>query len=216
MNRAAAALLCGICIGCASAAVVRLPVDVIDGDTIRLANEVVRLEGIDAPESRQECRDAAGRLYACGLIATSVLSDLIGDQAVTCDVTGRDRYDRALGTCHAGPAEINSEMVRSGWALAFRRYSDRYVTEEAEAERRGTGMWAGSFEMPWDWRATRGGHASPEGCQIKGNISSSGERIYHMPFHEYYGPTRINEQAGEMWFCTEEEALRAGWRRALR
>ena len=59
VNRAAAALLCGICIGCASAAVVRLLVYVIDGDTIRLANEVVRLEGIDAPESRQECRDAA-------------------------------------------------------------------------------------------------------------------------------------------------------------
>jgi endonuclease YncB( thermonuclease family) len=60
VNRAAAALLCAICIGCASAAVVRLPVGVIDGDTIRLADEVVRLEGIDAPESRQECRDAAG------------------------------------------------------------------------------------------------------------------------------------------------------------
>jgi hypothetical protein len=135
---------------------------------------------------------------------------------VTCDVTGRDRYDRALGICYAGPAEINSDMVRSGWALAFRRYSDRYVTEESEAERRGIGMWAGSFEMPWDWRATGGGNASPEGCQIKGNISSSGERIYYMPFHEYYGRTRINEQAGEVWFCTEEEALRAGWRRALR
>ena len=131
-------------------------------------------------------------------------------------MTARDRYDRALGTCHAGPAEINSELVRSGWALAFRRYSDRYVTEEWEAERRGTGMWAGSFEMPWDWRATRGAHAGPEGCEIKGNISSSGERIYHMPFHEYYGRTRINEQAGEVWFCTEEEALSAGWRRALR
>ena len=121
-----------------------------------------------------------------------------------------------LGICRAGSLEINGEMVRSGWALAFRRYSDRYVGEESEAERRQTGMWAGSFEMPWDWRAKGTADADPEGCRIKGNISSSGERIYHMPFHEYYGRTRISEDAGEVWFCTEEEALRAGWRRALR
>jgi hypothetical protein len=51
---------------------------------------------------------------------------------------------------------------------------------------------------------------------IKGNISRSGERIYHMPFHQHYGRTRLDENKGERWFCTEDEAQAAGWRRALR
>jgi hypothetical protein len=57
---------------------------------------------------------------------------------------------------------------------------------------------------------------SSDGCVIKGNISSSGERIYHMPFHQHYGRTRIDERKGERWFCNEDEAQAAGWRRALR
>jgi hypothetical protein len=51
-------------------------------------------------------------------------------------------------------------------------------------------------------------------CVIKGNISSSGERIYHVPGQRYYDKTQINESKGERWFCTEQEAVGAGWRKS--
>lgn len=55
------------------------------------------------------------------------------------------------------------------------------------------------------------------GCNIKGNISiNSGERIYHVPGQMYYSQTRIRMEYGERWFCSEEEARAAGWRRARR
>jgi len=57
---------------------------------------------------------------------------------------------------------------------------------------------------------------APAGCVIKGNINKNGERIYHMPFQEAHKRTRINPKMGERWFCTEEEAIKHGWRRALR
>ncbi len=56
-----------------------------------------------------------------------------------------------------------------------------------------------------------------EGCDIKGNISySTKEKIYHMPGQEYYLQTVITPMSGERWFCTEEEAIANGWRKAYR
>ena len=190
--------------------------EIIDGDTIRVENTPVRLDGIDAPESRQECENAAGRSYRCGEAATRFLADLIGRQSVTCEVVGKDAYQRALGICRGQDKELNGAMVRSGWALAFQRYSERYAAEEQAARDAGAGLWSGAFDPPWDWRAAITAEAAPGDCVIKGNISQSGERIYHMPFHQHYDRTRINESAGERWFCSEDEALAAGWRRALR
>jgi hypothetical protein len=52
-------------------------------------------------------------------------------------------------------------------------------------------------------------------CDIKGNLSTTGERIYHMPGQRYYDATRISPSRGERWFCSEADARRAGWRRSL-
>lgn len=200
----------------ASAADITGRAEIIDGDTIRVAGTTVRLEGIDAPEARQECEDRRGRVYLCGHAATRFLNGLIARQHVTCTVVGRDRYDRSLGICEAAGVDLNAEMVLAGWALAFRRYSERYVDQEGQAERASVGLWGGTFDPPWQWRAAIAAESAPDDCPIKGNISRSGERIYHMPFQEHYDRTRINESEGERWFCTEEEAQLAGWRRALR
>ncbi len=212
----ATVLLLGVATASASAASLSGPAEIIDGDTIRVENTPVRLDGIDAPESRQECEDANGRSYRCGEAATQFLADLIGRQPVTCEIIGTDAYERALGTCRFGDAELNAAMVRSGWALAFRHYSERYAGEEQAARDAGAGLWSGAFDPPWEWRAAITAEAAPGDCVIKGNISQSGERIYHMPFHQHYDRTRIDESAGERWFCSEDEALAAGWRRALR
>jgi hypothetical protein len=59
-----------------------------------------------------------------------------------------------------------------------------------------------------------GSPSAPNGCTIKGNISVTGERIYHMPGQRYYDATIINPARGERWFCSQWEAWWAGWRKA--
>ena len=190
--------------------------EIVDGDTIRVGGDTVRLDGIDAPESRQDCEDTAGRPYPCGRSATRFLARLIGRERVTCEITGQDAYGRGLGICEVGGRNINAAMVEAGWALAFRRYSERYTGQEEQAQRARAGLWAGTFDPPWDWRAGIVAETDPGDCVIKGNIARDGDRIYHMPFQQNYDRTRINEAAGERWFCSEAEARAAGWRRALR
>jgi len=104
--------------------------------------------------------------------------------------------------------------VDKGLAWAFTRYSDSYTGREARARAEGTGVWSGAFTPPWDYRAARWASAAaeaPEGCPIKGNISKGG-RIYHAPWSPWYAKTRIDTSKGERWFCSEDEAVAAGWR----
>lgn len=193
---------------------------VIDGDTIIVAGEHVRLEGIDAPERDQTCqRD--GKAWACGSRATQALRGLIRDQEVSCRVIGRDAYGRALGACSAGQVNLNSAMVRSGFALDFRQYSSAYIPQEEAAKADRAGMWSGTFVPPWEWRhgaratAARpsGQPAGPAGCIIiKGNVNRRGERIYHLPGSRDYGTVVLSPAKGERWFRTEAEAAKAGWR----
>jgi hypothetical protein len=113
--------------------------------------------------------------------------------------------------------ELNRTMVRDGWALAFVKYSDRYAADQVAAEAAKAGLWAGSFVKPWEWRLG-GAQAAQKTrtCAIKGNINGNGEHIYHLPFQHFYRRVRNDESKGERRFCTEQEALEAGWRRALR
>ena len=190
--------------------------DIVDGDTIKLGGIPVRLYGIDAPEGRQTCK-REGKIYACGKRATKELADLIAGQTVQCEIVGRDQYARALGVCTVGDAEINRAVIWDGWALAFVKYSDRYSADQNAAEAAKVGLWAGSFMKPWEWRSGEAeATAKTRACAIKGNINGNGDHIYHLPFQQFYSRTRIDESKGERWFCTEKEALEAGWRRALR
>ena len=125
---------------------------VIDADTIEIHGQRIRLHGIDAPESSQTCLDAAGRNWRCGQRAALALQDLIGRRTVTCDERDVDRYGRIVGRCLVGEVDINEWLVAQGLALAYRRYSLDYVAAEDEARAAGRGMWAGTFEPPWDWR----------------------------------------------------------------
>jgi endonuclease YncB( thermonuclease family) len=71
---------------------------------------------------------------------------------VRCVGNGTDQYGRVLAICYLGGEDLNAMMVRDGQALAYRHYSRRYVGEENAARAAGRGVWAGEFEMPWDWR----------------------------------------------------------------
>ncbi|MEP0585403.1 MAG: thermonuclease family protein [Roseibium sp.] len=187
---------------------------VIDGDTIELGREKIRLDGIDAPELAQSCNTSQGKTWPCGRASRRFLERLVETGQVTCTGSQHDAYDRRIATCHVRGRNLNSEMIRSGHALAFRRYSTAYVMEEETARLGQKGLWAGTFEAPWDYRAKKwqvASQAVPEDCPIKGNISANG-RIYHTPWSPHYNRTRINEASGERWFCSEIEAIAAGWR----
>ncbi|MBX3121588.1 MAG: thermonuclease family protein [Nitrospira sp.] len=205
---------------------------IVDGDTINIGGIQIRLEGIDAPETEQTCFGAKGDRWQCGKTATQRLAGLIKGEEVTCEKSGEDRYRRTLAFCRlADGTELNAWLVREGLALAFVRYSTRYVKEEKEAKDARRGLWAGTFQAPWEWRASNGAqeYAAPiglmqratpvttqaksnAGCLIKGNINRRGDRIYHVPGSKWYSRTEINEGNGERWFCSVAEAEAAGWR----
>ena len=197
-----------------SPGVVSGPAHVIDGDTIDISGTRIRLEGIDAPEAGQTCQTAQGETWSCGTAATREMVHMTRDQTVDCHSRGLDKYGRLLAICFVGALDINAEMVKRGYAWAFVRYSRQYVAEEAAARALHAGIWQGPAMPAWDYRAQRWtvvAVAAPEGCAIKGNISASG-RIYHMPWSPWYDKVSMKPDAGKRWFCTESEALAAGWR----
>lgn len=127
---------------------------VIDGDTIDLDGQRIRLYGLDAPEMKQSCTLADGP-YACGEKAKEALSSLIAGQDVRCEKRDIDRYNRIVGVCYSGGTDINAWMVAQGYAVAYRQYSMRYAPQEAEAKHAKRGIWAGSFDMPSDFRRAK-------------------------------------------------------------
>ncbi|HPG88825.1 MAG TPA: thermonuclease family protein [Hyphomicrobium sp.] len=192
------------------------PATVVDGDTLDIAGQRVRLEGIDAPETAQICKSADGRDWSCGRAASKFLRTLIAGNDVVCDRQGTDKYGRTLAICFADGRDLNAAMVRAGMAWAFVRYSSMYVVQETEARQALAGVWRGPSEAPWDfrqkgWKAAE--VSAPKGCAIKGNVSSKGH-IYHMPWSPWYDRVTIEPSRGEHWFCSENEAKAAGWRPA--
>ena len=127
--------------------------EIVDGDTIRINGSRLRLLDIDAFEMAQNCQDAEGRDYACGLEAMLALDGLIKTQDVRCYGRKRDRYRRPLVKCWVGQTEINARMVQQGWALA--EYTTTYQVDEAVAQRAKVGALAGTFERPREWRRRR-------------------------------------------------------------
>lgn len=125
---------------------------VTDGDSIEIHGTRIRLYGIDAPESEQECIRRDGARWRCGQQAALALSDRIGRAVVSCEPRDRDRYGRTVAVCFLGREDLNRWMVANGWAVAFRRYSLDYVAEEGGARLAGAGLWSSTFQMPWDWR----------------------------------------------------------------
>ena len=130
----------------------RRPTKVVDGDTIEIAGDQIRLHGIDAFEGRQRCWRADGTPWACGRVAARELRKKIAGGRTSCREHGRDQYDRALGTCYANGVDLNGWMVSQGLALAYRRYSRRYVGDENAARAARAGAHSGKYEPPWEWR----------------------------------------------------------------
>lgn len=196
---------------------------VVDGDTLHMDGVRIRMHGIDAPESNQTCHDPDGREWRCGDGATQALRQQIGGGSVRCTVRDTDRYGRAVAVCFdAADRDLNAWMVENGWAIAYLRYSRDYETHQQRARAAALGIWNGTFLPPATHRRSERRAKAPNpadttaagNCIIKGNISRSGTRIYHVPGGRSYERTTIRTDQGERWFCTEAEARAAGWRRA--
>ena len=133
---------------------------IIDGDSLEINDNKIRLFGIDAPEIKQVCKKpyliisflSFQKKYECGLLAANKLKKLINNNKIKCISERKDQYNRYLSICYLKNKDINSWLVKNGYAIAYRRYSKKYVLEEQHAEKNKLGIWQGTFQTPEEWR----------------------------------------------------------------
>jgi endonuclease YncB( thermonuclease family) len=211
---------------------------------VPIDHTIYRLDGIDAPEIDQTCLDQSGEVWPCGVTVRDRLSAHIGKRAVRCEDKGPDRVykHRRIGICsiESEATTLNEWLVREGWAIKSESSAKgRFAAEEADASENRRGLWSGCFAEPRDLRGwnhngarllgggCQPGHenrirdklfrvdtAMPPGCPIKAKLALRAvgyEGVYHLPrCGSYRRLGRTNR-----WFCSEEDALAEGFRKAL-
>jgi len=215
-----------------------------DGDTIQLGNTVYRLDGVEAPEFDQLCIDDHADPWSCGIDARDRLSKLISGRPVHCDDLGPDKghAGRHLGLCTAegDKVSLNQQVARSGFAVSAEPAAKVHVKDDAATARRSaSGIWRGCFVAPSDFRVGKKDGAllgascrsdrdreiraalfpdppaAPPGCTIKGRFAlrarvTGNIGIYHLQGCPSYPAITMPQR----WFCAEDDARAAGFRRA--
>ena len=189
---------------------------VVDGDTIEIeGGEKVRYIGIDTPETV----DPRKPVQCFGIEASKKNKELVEGKIVRLekDITDRDKYSRLLRYVWVDDLFVNLELIKQGFASSYAyppdiKYQKEFLAAETEAREAERGLWGACPTNPSPTIMVQG---TEDGCDIKGNISTSGEKIYHLPGCGSYAKTQIDEKRGERWFCSEKEAQEAGWRKAL-
>ena len=210
------------------------------GDQVMIGTTRIRLGGIDAPSLDQLCLNPNGERWTCGTAARDELVRHVANKSWTCHAGSIDRRGRTVARCNADGEDIQKWLVRSGWALAYARFSHDYDGDEKIARDAKAGLWAGAFIAPWDWRvrnkkttvmgavkppdnaraillASASGSVAPSpDCTIKGNVNRAGECIYHTPASRWYAQIKMNVSKGTRWFCSVDDAEAAGCRETKR
>ena len=124
---------------------------VVDGDTIVLNGEKIRFSGIDTPELKQTCI-YKNQEVICGVFAKMLLVEKIGNKTPVCISEGKDIYKRTLAECFIDGESLSSFLVRSGYAFAYRKYSQKFIEDEEFARENKLGLWSMKFQYPWDFR----------------------------------------------------------------
>jgi endonuclease YncB( thermonuclease family) len=211
-----------------------------EGDQITIGSSRIRLAGIDAPSVDQLCLNTNSERWTCGVAARDELTKHVENKPWTCHVNRVDRRGRSVARCEVDGEDIQKWMVKSGWALAYVRFSHDYDADEKAAREAKAGMWQGAFIAPWDWRvrnkktvilgaakppanasaillASASGPVAPSPeCTIKGNVNGAGECIYHTPKSRWYAQIKMQVSKGTRWFCSVEDAEAAGCRETKR
>ena len=219
-------------------------VTVRDGDTIQVGDVTYRLDGIDAPELDQVCINDQADPFACGIDARDRLAKLIGDRSVHCDDLGPEKAypKRHSGLCIAeGETDsLNVQLVRAGFAMDFEPSAKgRFLGDEASARDGRKGLWQGCFVAPQDFRIGKKDGplfgaachtdrdrqirevlfpddlAQPPNCNIKGKFAvrarvTGNVGVYHLRGCPSYAGTQADR-----WFCSEDDAQAAGFRRGF-
>jgi endonuclease YncB( thermonuclease family) len=214
-----------------------------DGGAIQLADVTYKLDGIDAPEFDQMCIDEHADTWACGVAARDQLASLIGARQVRCEDLGFDTIyrKRHIGICTAeGEAvSLNQLLVRQGFALNAESAKGRFKEDEAAAKDARRGLWKGCFAAPQEFRHGRkdgallGGScrpdkdreirevlfpdrpAMPSGCSIKGKFAVRARVTGNVGIYQMQGCRNYPALTKpDRWFCSEEDAQAAGFRRA--
>lgn len=193
-------------------------ITVVAADTLRVGDRIVRLAGIEAHEFEQTCTAGGQRRYRCADAAVTALRRAVSVKDVRCEAKGKDSAGRETASCRAGDVDIAAQLVRQGVVFAETGMLARYSTDETAARTAKTGFWQGDVERPAEFRAKSWEAAkkrAPEGCPIKGNVTGDG-KVYVMPWSPGYRAARVQKSRGERWFCTEQDAVAAGFKLAGR
>jgi micrococcal nuclease len=207
---------------------------VVDGDTIKVniagTVETIRLIGIDTPE----VVDPRKPVQCFGVEASNKAKELLTGQSVRLETDPtqgeRDIYGRLLRYVFLSDGtNFNKLMIQEGYAYEYTynlpyKYQNEFKQAESYARENNLGLWSpdtcNGVATPVNGSSTNTdtntntNSGSADNCVIKGNISSAKEKIYHVPGCASYDKTVIDESVGERWFCTEKEAVAAGWRKA--
>lgn len=207
---------------------------IVDGDTFKVVYDgkvtSVRIIGVNTPETvdprkNVECFGREASNYLKSLLHLAEVS-LVADESQT----DRDKYDRLLRYVYKDGEDIGQKLIADGYAYEYTygtpyKNQANYKAAQKVAESQGKGLWANGVCENTQQESEVGSSASTakeqvveqqhqQSCNIKGNINSKGEKIYHLPGQKYYAATKIDTANGERWFCSEQEALTAGWRAA--
>jgi endonuclease YncB( thermonuclease family) len=154
LKRAACALLIALSAAPAAARDLVGQVSVVDGDTLDIHDERIRLWGVDAPESSQLCSSRDRRPYRCGALSANTLDTFTRGKTLRCTPIDEDRYGRIVARCTFGKIDLGQMLVSRGLAVEEPQYSHgRYAADQLAARRAGRGIWAGRFVEPSFYRA---------------------------------------------------------------
>lgn len=215
-------------------------ISVTDGDTIKAEIngqvESVRFLLVDTPETNHP------RLgeQPFGQEAKAFTKQMLEGKTVLLekDVSDRDKYGRLLYYLYVDGKSVQEELLQNGLArVAYvyapnTKYVDQYYAIQKKAQELGVGIWSvenytqedgfheevieGQQPEPDANKQSQSGALPAGECKIKGNISSRGDKIYHMPGQQFYNVTEIDSSKGEQYFCTKEDAEQAGFRPSKR
>jgi endonuclease YncB( thermonuclease family) len=188
-------------------------VSIIDGDTLQIGDRIFHIAGIDAPELGQRCM-IQGKSWRCGLEAALALRKLAAFGTVGC--TSQDDAPRVAGTCQIDGKDLGEVMVGQGYAVALSGTVPSYQGTQDAARAAKLGLWRGEFVPPEDWRLGARLPGEPTDtafCVVKGAINEKDQRIFYVPSDERYEDITIDPDRGERMFCSDDEAILAGWSR---
>jgi endonuclease YncB( thermonuclease family) len=215
---------------------------VIDGDSIQIGNTVYQLAGIDAPELGQVC-DHEGNLWLCGLAAGSELRKLINLQTLPIKCTIQTQQNSlAVATCLIGESEISDILLKSGYVVALEESAPHYIAMENLGKRGSLGIWGSKFILPRNWRdgerlqnenRFKGSFhptknypwkvleeiflnkpkTGPVSCMVRGKVFEGSDKFYFGPLDTEFESLKMMPEQGDRYFCGDEEARQAGWRR---